>query len=344
MVKALIVSSLAEVRALVAAMPGPDETAAATARDCEANLTKPPGSLGRLESLSEWLATWQGHHPPMMDRPHAAVFVANHGIAKLGVSAYPMDVTAQMYQSYLDGGAGFNAMCKAMDVPYDIYPIELDRPTEDFTQIAAMSEADVVAAINVGLAAVKPGTSVFCPGEMGIANTASAAAILVALYKGTAAEWTGAGSGVSGAHMRRKVEVVQKGVDLHTQDDPDPLEILRRLGGRELAAMTGAILAARMQRVPVLIDGFLCSTAGAVLAAMRADALDHCQFSHASAETGHAPLMQKLGGKPLLDLDMRLGEATGAVLASGMLRTAVAVHTELLTFEEARVTRNQPVA
>jgi len=344
MVKALIVSSLAEVRALVAAMPGPDETAAATARNREANLTKPPGSLGRLESLAEWLSAWQGHHPPTMDTPHAAVFVGNHGVARLGVSAYPMEVTAQMYQSYLDGRAGFNAMCKAMGVPYDIYPIDLDRPTEDFTQAAAMTEADLVAAINVGLSAVKPGMSVFCPGEMGIANTAPAAAMLLAIYKGTAADWTGVGSGVSGEHMRRKVEVVQAGVDLHTQDDPDPLEILRRLGGRELAAMMGAILSARMQRVPVLIDGFLCSVAGAVLVEMRADALDHCQFSHASMETGHAPLMRKLGAKPLLDLDMRLGEATGAVLATGVLRTSVAVHTELLTFEEARVTSNKPVA
>ena len=138
--------------------------------------------------------------------------------------------------------------------------------------------------------------------------------------------------------------MVQLGLDRHTLDDPDPLEILRRLGGRELAAMLGVILAGRMRRVPVLIDGFLCSAAGAVLAAMRPDALDHCRFSHASAEPGHAKLMAKLGVEPILHLDMRLGEATGAVLASGILRTAVAVHTELLTFEEARVTRNEPVS
>lgn len=344
MVKALIVSSLADIRAHVAAMPGPDETAAAAAREREANLTKPAGSLGRLEHLAEWLSAWQGRHPPRMDAPHAAVFIGNHGIAALGVSAYGMEVTAQMYRNYLAGGAGFNTMCKAMTVAYDIYPIDLDRPTEDFTRAPAMTEADLVAAFNVGLGAVKPGMSVFCPGEMGIANTASAAAVLAALYHGTAEEWTGSGSGVVGEHMARKIEVVRQGLALHTADDPDPLEILRRLGGRELAAMTGSILSARLQRVPVLVDGFLCAAAGAVLAKLRPDALDHCRFSHASAEQGHGRLMTELTGKPLLDLDMRLGEATGAILATGILRTAVACHTELLTFEEARVTRNHPVA
>ncbi len=343
MVKPLIISSLDDVRAMVRDLPGPDEAAAAAARDREANLTKPAGSLGRLESLAEWLATWQGRHPPEMKAPHAAVFVGNHGIARLGVSAYGIEVTAQMHQNYLHGGAGFNAMCRAMGVSYDIYDIEIDRPTEDFTQAPAMSEADLVAALNVGLAAVKPGMSVFCPGEMGIANTASAAAVLAALFKGTAEEWTGAGSGVTGQHFQKKVDVVRKGLALHTADDPDPLEIMRRLGGRELAAMTGAILAGRMLRVPVLVDGFLCSASASVLRCMRPDALAHCQFSHASLEAGHALLMEKLSGSPILHMDMRLGEATGAILAVGILRSAVACHTELLTFEEARVSRNQPL-
>jgi len=344
MVKALIVSSLDEIRAMLSALPGPDEAAAAAARQREANLTKPAGSLGRLESLAEWLAAWQGRHPPVMDAPHAAVFVANHGIARLGVSAYGMEVTEQMYHNYLHDGAGFNTMCMAMNVAYDIYPIDIDRPTEDFTQAPAMTEADLVAAFNVGMAAIRPGMSVFCPGEMGIANTASAAAVLAALFKGTAEEWTGAGSGVTGVFLRNKIDVVREGVALHTTDNPDPLEILRRLGGRELAAMSGAILAARMQRVPVMIDGFLCSASGAVLEAIQPGALAHCQFSHASAEAGHAHLMEKLSGKPILHLDMRLGEATGAILAVGILRSAVACHTELLTFEEARVSRNKPIA
>ncbi len=343
MVKTLIVSSLDEARALLRALPGPDEAAAA-ARDREANLTKPAGSLGRLEDLAEWLSAWQGRHPPVMDNPHAAVFVGNHGIARLGVSAYPMEVTAQMHQNYLHGGAGFNTMCRAMGVSYDIYDIEIDRPTEDFTKAPAMSEADLVAALNVGLSAVKPGMSVFCPGEMGIGNTVSAAAVLAALFKGTAEEWTGAGSGVAGVHLQNKIDVVRKGLALHTADDPDPLEIMRRLGGRELAAMTGAILAGRMLRVPILVDGFLCSASAAVLECTVPGALAHCQFSHASLEVGHALLMQKLSGRPLLHMDMRLGEATGAILAVGILRSAVACHTELLTFEEARVSRNKPLA
>ena len=343
MVKALFISSLDDVRAILCNLPGPDDDAAAAARDREANLTKPAGSLGRLESLAEWLSAWQGRHPPEMNNPHAAVFVGNHGIARLGVSAYPMEVTVQMHQNYLHGGAGFNAMCRASRVAYDIYDIEMDRPTEDFTQAPAMSEADLVAALNVGLAAVKPGMSVFCPGEMGIANTASAAAVLAALFKETAEEWTGAGSGVAGVHLQNKIDVVRRGLARHTADNPDPLEIMRRLGGRELAAMTGAILAGRMLRVPILIDGFLCSASASVLECMTPGALAHCQFSHASIEAGHAHLMEKLSGKPLLHMDMRLGEATGAILAVGILRSAVACHTELLTFEEARVSRNQPI-
>ena len=344
MVKTLSVSSLDEVRAILADLPGPDAAAAAAAREREANLTKPAGPLGRLETLAEWLSAWQGRHPPVMDRPWAAVFVANHGIARLGVSAYGMEVTEQMYQNYRHGGAGFNAMCRACGVGSDIHPIEIDRPTEDFTKAPAMTEAETVAAFNVGLAAVRPEMSVFCPGEMGIANTASAAAVLAAIYGGTAEEWTGAGSGVAGEHLRRKIEVVRQGVALHTADHPDPLSVLCRLGGRELAAMSGAILAGRLLRVPVLIDGFLCSASGAVLAAIAPDALDHCRFSHASAEAGHAQLMRRLNGRPILSLDMRLGEATGAILATGILRSAVACHTGLLTFEEARVSRNPPLS
>jgi len=343
MVKTLSVTSLDEVRVLVKDFPGPDETAAAAARHREANLTKPAGSLGRLESFAEWLSAWQGRHPPDMSNPRAAVFIGHHGIAKLGVSAYGPEVTDQMHNNYHLGGAGFNAMCKSMGVPYDICPIDLDSSTQDFTQGPAMTEAEMLHAINVGMNVVKPGQSLFCPGEMGIANTASAAAVLAALYKEKAEDWTGMGSGVQGPYLKKKIEVVQQGLDLHTQDDPDPLEIMRRLGGRELAAMIGVMIAGRYRRVPVMIDGFLCSSSAMVLEMMQPGAIDHCQFSHASAEVGHARLMKRIGARPILDLDMRLGEASGAVLAFGILRSAACCHTELLTFEESSVSRNQPL-
>ncbi len=343
MVKTLSVTSLDEVRELVKNLPGPDETAAAAARDREANLTKPAGSLGRLETFAEWLSAWQGRHPPDMSNPRAAVFIGHHGVAKLGVSAFGPEVTDQMHQNYHMGGAGFNTMCKAMDVPYDICPIDLDSSTEDFTKVPAMTEAEMVNAINVGMSVVKPGQSMFCPGEMGIANTASAAAVLAALYGETAEDWTGMGSGVRGPHLQKKIEVVQQGLDLHTTDNPDPLEIMRRLGGRELAAMVGVILAARLLRVPVMIDGFLCSASAMVLEKLQPGAIAHCQFSHASAEPGHARLMKHIGARPILDMDMRLGEASGAVLAFGILRSAAFCHSELLTFEEAAVSRNKPL-
>jgi len=343
MVKALSVTSLDEVRSLMNDLPGPDIAARDAAREREANLTKPAGSLGRLEYFAEWLSAWQGRHPPDMSNPRAAVFIGHHGIAKLGVSAFGPEVTDQMHQNYHRGGAAFNTMCKSMGVPFDICPIDLDSSTEDFTKAPAMTEVEMVNAINIGMATVKPGQSVFCPGEMGIANTASAAAVLAALHNETAVDWTGMGSGVHGPHFQKKIEVVQAGLDLHTKDNPDPLEIMRRLGGRELAAMIGVILAGRLQRVPVLIDGFLCSSSAMVLHKMNDAALDHCQFSHASAEAGHARLMKILGVRPVLDMDMRLGEATGAVLAFGILRSAAFCHTELLTFEEASVSRNKPL-
>jgi len=330
------VASLAELRALLAELPGPDLEARSLAATREAALTKPAGALGRLEELAAWLAAWQGRHPPRLGRPRVAVFAGNHGVAARGVSAYPAEVTAQMVANFVAGGAAVNQLCRAADADLRVYEMSLDRPTADFTVEPAMSEDDCARAAAYGMMAVEPGLDLLCLGEMGIGNTTSAAALCCALFGGKAADWVGPGTGVAGPALARKVAAVAAGVARHAGAG-DPLEILRRLGGQELAAICGAILAARLARTPVLLDGFACTAAAAVLFAADRHALDHCVVAHVSAEPGHRRLLARLGKAPLFDLGMRLGEASGAALAIPILKAAVACHTGMATFHEAGV-------
>ncbi len=330
-------ASFDEMRALFSRLPDPDEAAAAAAAEREGQLTKPPGALGRLEELSAWLCRWQGRHPPRLDRPRVAVFAGNHGVAARGVSAFPAEVTAQMVGNFRNGGAAINQLCKAFDAELRVYEMALDQPTADFSAGPAMSEDDCATAMAYGMTAVEDGIDLLCVGEMGIANTTSAAAICHALFGGTAADWTGPGTGVQGAALANKTRVVGEAVALHRAAAGDALEVLRCLGGREIAAMAGAIVAARMARVPVLIDGFVSSAAAAVLHKARPGLLDHCVVAHVSAEPGHRRLLQEIAKAPLFDLGMRLGEASGAALALGLLRGAVACHTGMATFAEAAV-------
>jgi len=331
------VASLDEIRALLKQLPAEDAAAAALAAEREAQLTKPAGSLGRLESLSAWLSAWQGRHPPRLEHPRVAVFAGNHGVAALGVSAFPAAVTAQMVQNFTAGGAAINQLCKIADADLRVYEMALDQPTADFTRAPALSDEECARAMAYGMMAVEPGLDVICLGEMGIANTTSAAALCLALFGGTAEDWVGPGTGVAGSALQRKKDVVTKGVARHRDGARDPLEILARLGGREIAAMCGAVIAARMARTPVLLDGFVSTAAAAVLHAIDDHALDHCVVAHVSAEPGHARLAARIGKPALLSLNMRLGEASGAALAIGILKAAVACHTGMATFAEAGV-------
>jgi nicotinate-nucleotide--dimethylbenzimidazole phosphoribosyltransferase len=328
-------SSVADIRTLLAVLPARDEAAVAAWAARDPQLTKPPGALGRLEELSCWLAAWQGRHPPTLERPRARVFAGNHGVAALGVSAFPAEVTVQMVANFERGGAAINQLCKAFDTELAVVALDLDRPTADFTQGPAMDEAGFAAAFRVGMDSVPADTDVLVVGEMGIGNTTPAAAIACALFGGEAAEWVGRGTGVEGGALARKTAVVSAGVARHK--GKAPLEILRSLGGRELAAMAGAVLAARLARVPVLLDGYVTTAAVAALEAECPGALDHCVVAHASAEPGHRRLLDALGKRPLLDLGMRLGEASGAALAVGILRGALACHVGMATFGEAGV-------
>ncbi|CAA7624522.1 Nicotinate-nucleotide--dimethylbenzimidazole phosphoribosyltransferase [Candidatus Terasakiella magnetica] len=333
------ISSVAEIRALLETIPGRDETAWAAWAAREPQLTKPAGALGRLEELSAWLSAWQGHHPPVMALPRARIFAGNHGVAALGVSAFPPEVTVQMVANFQRGGAAINQLCKTNGIELSVQALTLDTPTADFTQGPAMGEAEFAEAFRAGMDSVPAETDVLVIGEMGIGNTTPAAAISCALFGGTAEDWTGRGTGVEGGALARKIEVVAAGVKRHGA--LPPLDVLRCLGGRELAAMAGAVLAARLRRVPVLLDGYVTTAAVAALEAEHAGALDHCMVAHVSVEPGHGRLVEKLGKSALLNFGMRLGEGSGAALAVSLLKSAVACHTGMATFAEAGVSEKE---
>jgi nicotinate-nucleotide--dimethylbenzimidazole phosphoribosyltransferase len=329
-----------DFRELLRNLPGPDSAALVAARERDAQLTKPPGALGRLEEIAFWLAAWTGR-PPAVTRPLVAVFAGNHGVTKHGITPFPPSVTAQMVENFAAGGAAINQICVAYDLGLKVFDLALEIPTGDITEEAALSERDCAATMAFGMEAVAGGTDLLCIGEMGIGNTTIAAAINLALYGGTAADWVGPGTGSEGEVFARKVAAVEKAVDLHRDHLSDPLELLRRLGGREIAAMAGAILAARMQKIPVILDGYVATCAGAILRAANPSALDHCLIGHVSAEPGHMRAIDKLGKTPLLALGMRLGEGTGAALAAGIVKAAAACHSGMATFVQAGVSNRE---
>ncbi len=331
------IRSLQDARDLTAALPGPDTEAARAAAEREPRLTKPPGALGWLEELAQWMAAWQGRHPPRMEAPRVLVFAGNHGITARGVSAYPPEVTAQMVANFEAGGAAINQLCRVAGAELRVQALDLDRPTADFTQAPAMSEAECAAAMDAGFQAAQADADVVCLGEMGIGNTTAAAAVAHACFGGSAADWIGPGTGVTGDAILRKVAVVEAGVARHRAAMTDGFEVLRHVGGRELAAIAGAVLGARVAGTPVLLDGYVSTAAAAILEAVRPGALDHCRAAHVSTEPGHRRLLDRIGQAPLLDLHMRLGEATGAALAIGLLKAAAACHAGMATFEEAGV-------
>ncbi len=328
---------LSGFRTLLAAAPGADATARADAEARNSQLTKPPGALGRLEDLAIWYAGWRADSRPQVRAPQVIVFAGNHGVAARGVSAFPAAVTEQMVLNFQAGGAAINQLAAAAGARMDVHALELDRPTADFTQGPAMSEAELVAALRAGWQAVDPQADLLVVGEMGIGNTTAAAAISHALYGGAAADWTGRGTGVADDALALKTRVVEEAVRLHGADGPDGVEVLRCLGGREIAAMAGAIAAARQLRIPVLLDGFICCAAAACLAGTQSCALDHALAGHQSAEQAHVRLLERLGKAPLLSLGLRLGEGSGGALAIGIVKSALACHSGMATFAEAGV-------
>ncbi|MET3612834.1 nicotinate-nucleotide--dimethylbenzimidazole phosphoribosyltransferase [Rhizobium aquaticum] len=325
-----------DFRELLNSLPGPDVRALEAARKRDAQLTKPPGALGRLEEIAFWLAAWSGRSP-QVTRPLVAIFAGNHGVTRQGVSPYPPEVTEQMVANFTAGGAAINQICVTHDLGLKVFDLALQIPTGDITQEAALSERDCAATMAFGMEAIAGGTDLLCIGEMGIGNTTIAAAIFYALYGGKAEDWVGPGTGATGEGLQRKIDAVERAIAFHKDHLSDPLEVLRRVGGREIAAMAGAILACRVQKIPVLIDGYVATSAAAILKAANPTALDHCLIGHVSAEPGHLRAIERLGKTPLLALGMRLGEGTGAALAAGIVKAAAACHSGMATFDGAGV-------
>lgn len=329
--------SMDAIRKLVTTLPDGDDKAAASAAQHQMILTKPAGSLGRLEELAIFLARWQKVAIPQLQHVEIIIFAGTHGIAARGVSAYPPQVTAQMVGNFAAGDAAINQLARQAGAALKVVPLALERPTADFTVEPAMSEADFVAAVTAGMENISDETQLVCLGEMGIGNTTAAAAVAAALYGGNGENWVGRGTGIDDAGLARKAAVVDAALGLHASALADPLEALRRVGGRELAAIFGATLAARLRSIPVLIDGFVASAAAAPLACVNENGLAHALAGHVSAEAGHRTLLRHMQLQPILDLGMRLGEASGACLAINVLQAALACHSGMATFEQAGV-------
>lgn len=326
-----------DIRALLPLLPEASERAVHAVRERQAQLTKPAGSLGRIDDLVAFLAAWQDKAMPTIDRPQVAVFAGNHGVASRGVSAYPAAVTRAMLENFAAGGAAVNQICATYGIGLKVFELALDLPTADITIAPAMDEAACAGTIAFGMEAVAGEVDVLGIGEMGIGNTTVAAAIFAALWGGSGADWVGRGTGVDDAGLDRKIAAVDAALATHAGHLKDPLEVLRRLGGREVAALVGALLAARLQRVPVVLDGFVVTAAAAVLHALDPSATAHCVAGHLSAEQAHRRALDRLGLAPVLELGMRLGEGSGAALVLGLLKAAVACTRDMATFAEAGV-------
>lgn len=311
-----------------------DEAAAQAARDRQASLTKPPGSLGRLEELAVFMAGWQGG-TPRLDRAQALVFAGNHGVVARGVNPYPAAVTALMVQNFKAGGAAINQLCRVAGADLSVLALDLERPTADFTRGPAMSAPEVEAAMAAGAGAVDPAADVLILGEMGIGNSTVAAALAGAVFGGQSRDWVGPGTGADGPMLARKLQTVDEGLARHRP--ASARETLAAFGGREQAAICGAVLRARDLGLPVILDGFICTAAAAVLRRDDPGALAHCMIGHESAEPGHRRLIARLAMAPILSLDMRLGEGSGAAVALMVLRGAVACHNGMATFAEAGI-------
>ena len=330
-------SSLDDLKAACRDLRAGNPAVAAAASARQAELTKPPGSLGRLEDMAVWLARWQGRAVPRLDSVAVLIFAANHGVTARGVSAYPAAVTEQMVANYARGGAAINQLAKLAGAALTVIPLDLDRPTGDFTQTAAMEVAEFLAAVDAGYRSVPVDCDLLALGDMGIGNTTAASALCAALLGGGAARWVGRGTGLDNEGLQRKREAVDAALARHRPIIDDPLAAAAALGGRELAAMMGATLAAHHRQIPTVLDGFIGTAAVLPLAKIDDRLLDHCIAAHVSAEAGHRHLLEALQLQPLLSLDMRLGEATGAAVAILLLRAAAACHAGMATFAEAGV-------
>ena len=318
----------------LARVPEGDRTAGDAVRARAAEILRPAGALARFDDVAAWVAEWQGSSSPAVRKPAALIFAADHGVAVAGVSKYPVDVTAAMLAAYRAGKSTVSAFAAVAGATVDAIDVGVGRATGDIRFEPAMSLERFEEACTAGRQAVERlDADILVLGEMGIGNTTAAAAVAAALAGGEVASWVGRGTGVDDEGLNRKQQAVQQAVD-RVAGVVDPLEVLRELGGAELAAIAAAIVAARSRRLPVLIDGYVVTASALPLALARSGALDHCLAGHCSSEPGHRRLLERLGKAPLLDLDMRLGEGSGAMAAAPLVAMACAGITDVPTFGE----------
>lgn len=311
-----------DFRTLLTSLPTADVAAETRIRTLFAKTDKPKASLGRIEDIATWLAAWSGRAPPAVNRPLVAIFAGNHGAVRHAISPRPVSATANAVELCAAGGAAINQVCIANDLGLKVFDLALDIPTGDITEEAALDERGCAATMAFGMEAVAGGADLLCLGDLGVGNSTIAAALCAALFGGKGADWVGPGSGADATMVARKADAVDRALAFHGASLGDPLEALRRVGGREFAAICGAILAARMQKIPVLLDGFVSTAAASVLHRANPSALDHCLLASLSPEPGHAKVAERLGLQPLLDLGVSHGEGVGAGLAAGLVKAA----------------------
>ncbi|MBU6423948.1 MAG: nicotinate-nucleotide--dimethylbenzimidazole phosphoribosyltransferase [Chloroflexi bacterium] len=343
--------------ALVEGIAPPDADAMAAAARRQRELTKPTGSLGRLEELAIQLAGIAGSAVPAIPaRKAVVVMAADHGVATEGVSAYPREVTRQMVLNFLAGGAGINVLARAAgarvvvvdmgvagELPAhpDLRVHRIGPGTHDLAREPAMTREEAERAIATGAAIVDEevarGLDLVATGDMGIGNTTAASAVVAALTGRPAAEVVGRGTGIDDATYARKVGLVESALALHRPDPSDPLGVLAAVGGFEIAGLAGVVLAGAAHRIPVVLDGFISGAAALAAASLAPACRPYLIAAHRSVEVGHRVVLDRLGLRPILDLDLRLGEGTGAALAMPIVEAAVRVHREMATFAEAQV-------
>lgn len=316
-----------------------DKRFANLAQSHQNNLTKPKGSLGKLEKYAIWMAGWQKKKHPTMDNFQCLIFAANHGVAKKNVSAYPAEVTEQMVKNFQNGGAAINQLCDFADIKLSVIPISLEKPTNDFSEEKAMSYDETISAMQLGFDSVPTSCDLLILGEMGISNTTVATAISCALYNGPVNKWTGKGTGISEYKLKNKISVIKTGLKLHGTNFNSVCKILKSFGGREMAAIVGAIIAARIIGIPVLLDGFISTVSAATLCLFKKNILEHCLISHLSSEPAHRHVISRLKKEPIVDLNMRLGEGSGGAVAALIIKAALVTHNQMATFSEADVSK-----
>jgi nicotinate-nucleotide--dimethylbenzimidazole phosphoribosyltransferase len=329
-------ATVSELERMLVDLPDADPAAAEAIRARTRSVLRPLGALARLDEVAVWLAGWQRSERPRVDRPWVVVFAADHGVSRADVSAYPADVTTAMLAAFEAGVATAPAMSRALGARFTAVDVGVGAPTGDIRSEAALDPDRFEACVRAGraatAAAADDGADLLVFGEMGIGNTTAAAAVCASLFDGPAAEWVGRGTGVDDDGLARKVAAVEAARSLTT--GLMWAEILRTVGGAELAAVAAAIAEARHRSIPVILDGFVVGAAAACLHAGRSDALDHCIAGHRSAERGHDRLLALLELEPLLDLGLRLGEASGALVALTIVRLAAVAVTDVATFDE----------